>query len=71
MSFEELWLKVKALKVLPDTAIAQVPFILSDETKRSLMQITPQEVAEIVTAAIEDVNKGSVSPLDELIRKRL
>lgn len=68
MSFDELWSQVKGL---PDTAKIQVPGVLSADTKRRLSRKTPEDVAVIVTAAIDEVNQGSIKPLDELIRKRL
>ena len=33
MKFEELWIKVSALKVLPETAILLIPSALSNEAK--------------------------------------
>lgn len=68
MTFEELWTRVQGL---PNTAKIQVPGVLSAATKKKLTKYSPEEVAVIVLAAIEEVNRGSVEPLDELIRKRL
>lgn len=68
MTFEELWTRVQGL---PDTAKIQVPGVLSVATKKKLTKYSLEEVAVIVLAAIEEVNRGSVEPLDELIRKRL
>ena len=68
MTFEELWMRVQGL---PDTAMAQVPGTLSEATKKKLAKKTPEEVAAVITAAIAEVNHGSVKPLDELIKKRL
>lgn len=68
MTFEELWEKVSGL---PDTAKMQVPGALTEGTKRKLCKHSPEEVSKIVAAAIEEVNRGSVKPLDELIRQRI
>ena len=68
MSFDELWAEVQGL---PDTAKIQVPGTLSEVTKKKLSRKTPEEVAAIVTAAIDEVNHGSVEPLENLIKKRL
>lgn len=68
MSFEDVWGQVHGL---PDTAIAQVPRVLSEATKSKLARKTPEEVSRIVAQAIEKVNRGSVKPLDELIKNRL
>jgi hypothetical protein len=71
MTFEELWKRVDALHILPDTAIAQIPGILSSTTKDKLSRMTAEEVGKIVLTAIEEINHGSVAPLEELILKRL
>lgn len=68
MTFDELWVEVQGL---PDTAKLQVPNVLSESTKKKLSRKTPEEITMIVRTAIEEVNRGSVKPLDELIKKRL
>ena len=68
MTDELLWTRVQGL---PDTAKLQVPGVLSAATKKKLTKMTPEDVSKIVLAAIEEVNRGSVTPLDELIKKRL
>lgn len=68
MIFDQLWAQVKEL---PDVAKLQVPGVLTVSTKKKLEQKTPEEIELIVSAAIDEVNHGSVAPLDELIRKRL
>ena len=68
MTFEDVWREVKGL---PDTAMVQVPGTLKEETKKKLVMNTPEEVAVIVTAAIDEINHGSVVSLDTLIKKRL
>ena len=47
MTFEELWKQVDALHILPDTAIAQIPGILSSTTKDKLSRMTAEEVGKI------------------------
>ena len=68
MTFEDVWREVKGL---PDTAMVQVPGALKEETKRRLSRKSPEEVAAIVAAAIEEVNHGIIVPLDELVKRRL
>ena len=68
MSFDELWAQVKGL---PETAMVQVPLVLTASTKKKLERKTPEEVAAIVTAAIDEINHGSATPLDKLIDRRL
>lgn len=68
MTVEDVWKEVKGL---PGEAMVQVPGALKEETKRKLSRKSPEEVAAIVTAAIEEVNHGSVTPVDTLIKQRL
>ena len=68
MTFDDVWREVKGL---PEEAITQVPKCLKVDTKKKLAKKTPEEVAEIVKAAIKEVNNGSIEPLDTLIKKRL
>ena len=68
MSFEEIWSQVQGL---PQEAINLVPEALTEDTKRRLCNKTPEEVAEIVRVAINEVNHGPFEPLDALIGKRL
>lgn len=68
MTFEDVWRQVRGL---PDTAIQQVPGVLSADTKKLLSRLTPEEVSKIVASAIEEVNHGSITPLDELVMMRL
>ncbi len=68
MTFEELWKQVEGL---PEMAKIQVPRVLSESTKKKLAKKTPEEISRIVLAAIEEVNNGSVEPLDRLINKRI
>ena len=68
MTFEDVWREVKGL---PDTAMVQVPSVLSDATKKKLAERTPAEIEKLVAEAIEEVNHGSILPLDTLINRRL
>ena len=68
MTFEELWSQVEGL---PDMAMMQVPGAMKDDTKKRLCTHSPDEIEKIVAEAIEEVNRGSIKPLDELIKKRL
>lgn len=71
MTFEELWVEVEKLNILPDTAIQQIPYILKKDTKRKLQRKSPADVLGIIEAAIDEVNRGSVEDMDSLIRRRL
>ena len=52
-------------------AMGEVPRALKEETKKRLCRKSPEKIKEIVEAAIEEVNRGSIVPLDELVQKRL
>lgn len=71
MTFEEYWAEVEKLKVLPWMAIQGLPNSLSADTKKNLIKKQPEETAEMLRAAIEEVNKGSIESIDRLIKKRL
>ena len=68
MTFDEMLRNVEGL---PDAAMMQVPRVLSEATKKKLDRKTPDEISRIVAEAINEVNRGSVKPLNELIRQRL
>lgn len=68
MLFEELWELVEGL---PDTAKLQIPEVLTAVTKKKMAGISPEKVRDIVLASIDEVNHGSIEPLDVLINKRL
>ena len=53
MTFDEYWVEVEKLKVLPNTAIKQLPSSLSTETKKKLMKLRPEETVRILEEAIE------------------
>ena len=60
MTFETLWEEVKKMGMLPDTAVMEVPALLSMATKKRLSWMEPRAVAEIISMAIEEINDGSV-----------
>ena len=49
----------------------QIPGVLRESTKKKLARKKPEEVRQIVVAAIDEVNNGSVEPLDRIIRKKI
>lgn len=68
MTFDDVWRQVQGL---PEEAKKRVPETLKEDTKKKLSRRTPQEIEKIVTEAIDEVNHGSIAPLDTLIKKRL
>ena len=71
MTFEDYWLEVEKLKMLPGMAIQQLPSSLSATTKQKLIKNRPEETARLINTAIEEVNRGSVESIDSLVKKRL
>ena len=71
MTSDELWAEIGKLHILPETAIEQVPKILSSETKKRLSRKTPEEVGWILKEAIDEINRGSVETVDALTQKKL
>lgn len=71
MTFEEYWAEVEKFKLLPGMAIRQLPSSLSPQIKKRLMKKQPEETVEILRAAIDEVNRGSVESIDGLVRKKL
>ena len=69
--FSQYWAKVEKIHALPEMAIKQLPASLSTETKKKLMKLRPEETIGILVAAIDQVNRGSVESIDNLVRKRL
>lgn len=71
MTFEEKWKQVEQLNILPNTAIRQIPQVLSEKTKSLLIKKTAQEIAEIVNSAVDEIDHGSVETVDTLVLKRV
>ena len=71
MTFEEYWVEVDERGALLNSAIKQLPFSLSVETKRKLKKLSAEETIEILEAVIDEVNHGSVDSIDNLVRKIL
>ena len=71
MTFDELWVEIEKLQVLPEAAIKQVPKILSNKTKKRLSRKTPKEVCWILNKAIDEINRGSIETVDALAQKEL
>lgn len=57
----------------PNTAVCEVPLILSEDTKQRILNSgkSTEELAEIFVKSIDEINHGSVQRLDTLVRMRL
>lgn len=71
MSFEELLEQACKSVSLPEMARLLLPSTLSDETKKAVMKLSPEELGAILKAAIDRINRGSVESVDALVRKAL
>lgn len=71
MSFEKLLDEACAATRLPEMARIQLPSVISDESKKMVMQLSPNELGILLSKVIDEINHGSVMSIDTLIRKYL
>ena len=71
MTFDELWVEIEKLHILPDAAISQVPHVLSEYSKRMLARRTPNEAVRIIEEVVDEIDNGSVQTVDSLVMKKL
>lgn len=53
--------------LLPESAVRLLPETLDDSVRAELMKRTPEEAAEVVMKAIEQVNHGSIESVEALV----
>ena len=71
MTFEELLDQACTIAHLPEMARIQLPVVLSDKTKKKVLQLSPEELGQMLSVAIDEINQGSVKSIDILIREYL
>ena len=71
MDFEELLERACESANLPEMARILLPSTLSEETKKLVLKLEPEEFGAILKAAIDQINQGSVETVDVLVRKAL
>ena len=71
MTFDELLDAACKSAGLPNMARILLPSTLSNETKKAVMKLEPETLGEILRAAIDQINNGSVESVDTLVRKAL
>lgn len=71
MTLEEYWRLVAELNVLPNEALRWIPDSLSLKTKKRLCRKRPEEVAEIVLWAINQIDHGSTETVDALVNRKI
>lgn len=71
MQFEELWDEIGKQNQLPQAAIDTVPSMLSEATKIMLQTMNPHDVCVIIKDSINEVDEGSVMPLNSIVLKKI
>ena len=69
MEIDELLERACEIAHLPSTAKDQLPGSLAKETKRSIQNMTAEELAVIIKDAVEQIDHGSIESIDELVRR--
>ena len=64
MTFEKLFDQACTAAHLPDMARILLPSILSERTKKMVLQLGPEEFGQILSTVIETINHGSVESVD-------
>ena len=71
MSFEDLLDQACKSARLPEMARILLPSTLSEETKKLVLKLSPEELGRILASAIDQINQGSVESVEVLVRKAL
>ena len=48
-----------------------LPSTLSEQTKKDVLRLKPEELGRVLKAAIDEIDHGSVETVDVLVRKAL
>ena len=71
VAFERLWDAIREHEALPDMAVLNMAEALSRETKGRLSALDYERAISILNSAIDEVNRGSVETVEQLVRKRI
>ncbi len=71
MSFEDLLYQACKSVRLPEMARLLLPSTLSEETKKLVLEMNPEEFGAILKTAIDQIDHGSVESVDALVRKQI
>ncbi len=71
MSFEDLLDQACVKAHLPNMARVQLQYALSDETKKMVLQLSPEVLGCVLSTAIDEINLGSVKSIDTFVREYL
>ena len=69
MTFEALLDQACVTAHLPEMARLLIPSTFSEETKKAVMKLSPEEFVAILKAAIDKINCGSVESVDALVKE--
>lgn len=69
MDIEELLERACEIAHLPSMAKDQLLRSLANETKRSMQNMTAEELAVIIKEAVGQIDHGSIESIDELVRR--
>ena len=67
MKFEDFWKEAWRKMTLPREAEKLLPKSLSNETKKRLMHMKPEEAAKIIELAVDKINSGAIESIDKLV----
>ena len=65
-----LWMVVREKGLLSFDILDTVPRLLSENTKKKLIKMKPEEATKVIKSAIDKINAGSTETIDTLIRKK-
>ena len=71
MSFEDLLDQACKSVRIPEMARLLLHSTLSEETKKLVLKLEPEEFGAILKAAIDQIDHGSVETVDALVRKNM
>ena len=69
MTFDELMDAACESARLTNTARKQIPYCLSNKTKKEAMKLSPCDLGKILSSAIDKIDKGSIRTIDELVQE--
>lgn len=58
-------------KRIPNMAYMDLPRVISPETREKMMNRSPEELAEIIIAMIDEINHGSIESVDLILNRLL
>ena len=69
--FKILMDEIGKLNILSASAVDLLPEDLSARTKKKLLKHSPEEAAQILAEAIEEIEHGSIESMDTLVYRKI